>query len=244
MSDPNMVNNLSSDAWSSEIDFIKLDEANAYERKGFHNRYHMAFERVVMPALMDPQGVGKEGVVLDAATGAGSGAAYLHEQLQAIQQPQVQVLGVDLSVQALGYAVEHYQVGRQPLSTLRYRHMDIVQAVQELPDGELRAVVCMETLEHVIPEVAQAFVQAVAEKLAPGGKAIFSSPRMRPRESTKRRDGHINEMYHQEFKHLLGTYFPITEFLSMDRYANVVPDTPDANLMLGIVSKWRTTEIF
>ena len=69
-------------------------------------------------------------------------------------------------------------------------------------------------------------------------------PRLRPRESTKKRPGHINELYYQEFRYTLGKYFPLTEFLSMDRYANIVPETQDANLMIGICYKWPMTKVF
>jgi len=233
----NNVNKLSNEKWSSEIDQIFLDQASPYELKCYHNRYHLAWERAVAPAMVLEKLKLRSlpFLVVDAATGSGAGAAYLYEQLSWIDST-AQVIGIDLDPDAIAYATEHYAHSR-----LRFVRGDIVQVLKGLRP---HVVVSMETLEHISQEAMRDFLQTVSEQLNPGGKAIFSSPRLRPRESTVKRPGHINEMYFQQFRYTLGEYFPMVEFYGFDRYGNIGPEDPSCNLQVGIASKWHQTTVF
>jgi hypothetical protein len=87
-------------------------------------------------------------------------------------------------------------------------------------------------------------VEAVEKALRPGGKAIFTSPRLRPREFTVKRDHHVHEFYESEFYYLIEEFFPLVERYSFDRYANAVPFSHDANLMVAVASKWPESAVF
>ncbi len=240
------VNNLSDDKWSSDIDQIYLENANDYEKKCYENRYFLAFEKAIRP-LLSYYPESKPLTVLDAATGTGAGAAYIHEQLKAAgRQDNFFVTGVDLNKKAITHAKSTWG----GLANLLFKQQDIIEAVQTSPSVYIKEksawdiVISMETIEHIPSETMHSFLQAVSDNLAPGGKAIFSCPRLRPRESTKKRPGHINELYFQQFSYTLGEYFPMVELYSFDRYGCIVPHYPDCNLQVGVVSMPPRTAIF
>ena len=219
----NICNALTNDPQTSEVDYLVLCETNDYQRKIFHNRYWYVVNQIKRNIIVESPGRFGTLNILDAATGSGPGAAFISEQLN-ISGITTKVLGVDLNPSAIGYANYHYSEFAQ------YRMQDIVEAVKS---DEWDVVVSMETLDHVTPDIAEKFVATVATRLNPSGMFICSSPRRRSRESTVKRPGHINEMYYSEFKYLLGDYFPRLEFASMDRYGNLIADTPDSNLMIA-----------
>ena len=230
----NYVQNLSSDAWSSEIDFINLDAANPYEKKGYFNRYFFVAEKAVAPYRRYPTTeTDMPLTIVDAACGDGSGSAFLAEQF-----PLWRIIGVDCCGEAIDLAKARYGGRFANVSFLN-------TTVQSLEGVKCDIFVSMETLEHVTNDTMHEILGKVAHDiLLPGGRFVASMPRLRPRESTKKRPGHINELYYQQFKYELGGYFPFVEFYSFDRYANIVPDTPDANLMVALCRKWCRSNVF
>ena len=166
--------------------------------------------------------------MLDAPCGSGAGTAWLKEQY-----PYANVTGVDMSRRAIEAARERYDAPT-------FVHGDVRDVVVT---DEWDLVLSLEFLEHVPMDFCEDWVPMVYFCLAPGGRAVFSSPRLRPRESTKKRPGHINEMSEQQFYYLIEETFPYVERYSMDRYANVVEYTPDANLMIAVGHKMPRTDI-
>lgn len=224
------VNELQPLAPGTEPDHTVWKTANAFHRKSCHGRYALAYIRGVLPALRDWYTEGCDGTftVLDAPTGEGRGAAYIAEQLGG--RPGVRVHAVDInpaSYRAPGVAY----------------HIDDLLAFLDA-QGPYNCIVCLEFLEHVDEHYGREAVQAIYDTLAPGGRAVFSSPRRRPRESTVGRSHHIHEYWDQEFHYLIEEFFPITERWSFDRYANATPYNTDANLMVCIGTKLPHTEVF
>jgi 2-polyprenyl-3-methyl-5-hydroxy-6-metoxy-1,4-benzoquinol methylase len=213
------VNELTSDKDSSEIDRVVIEEASPYQRKIYFNRYAFVADKVM-------RGM-KDGFLIDCACGDGAGTAFLKEQF-----PEWEVVGCDIDKKTIIDAIKVYK-------NAIYLVRDIIEVDFSLAD----LVVCMETLEHIDKETMRQALKKISFDLNPGG-FVVSSPRLRPRESTVKRPGHINEMYYQEFKYILGEYFPMIEYYSFDRYGNIVNDTPDCNCMLAICTKWPETEIF
>ena len=112
-------------------------------------------------------------------------------------------------------------------------------------EEEADVFVCLETIEHISRELMIRVLDKIANKIIKkGGKLVISTPRLRPRECTVKRPGHINELYYQEFKYTLGELFPVLEFYGLDRYANLVQDSDDNNCVIAICSTWPTTSIF
>lgn len=223
----NMVQNLTAEDWSSKIDRVFLPDANAYLRKYYFNRYFLVYDKVLRHLPVN-QGL----KLIDAACGDGAGSAFLAEQF-----PYCDVLGVDIDIEIIKYAKKTYSLR---FDNLRYEAKSIID-IEDPSD----VVVSLETIEHVDKDLMLEFLWKVSTRiLKPCGKFVVSTPRLRPRETTVKRPGHINELYYQEFKYILAEYFPIMEFHSFDRYGNVIPDTPDANLMVAICSKWPATNIF
>jgi len=229
----NMVQNLTADDWSSKIDRVYLPDADAYLRKHYFNRYFMVCDKVLRHLPGD-----QRFKLIDAACGDGAGSAFLAEQF-----PGIDVLGVDIDTDIIAYANLTYAndyVDSTGILNVRYEAMSITEI-----EYKADIVVSLETIEHVDMATMLEFIEKVATQiLKPGGKFVVSTPRLRPRESTAKRPGHINELYYQQFKYILAEYFPIMEFYSFDRYGNVVPDTPDANLMVAVCSKFPATSIF
>ena len=234
----NNVQQLSSEDWSSKIDRVFLPDANDYLRKYYFNRYFLVTEKVVRPHFRNESMHYMEGgyncppMIIDAACGDGAGSAFLAEQF-----PGWNVLGYDIDEDIIKYANREYAS----------KYPNLIFTAKNIVDINARACdvfVCLETIEHVERDVMDAFLANVAEQLNPGGKFVVSTPRLRPRETTVKRPGHINELYYQEFKSILGMHFPMLEFYSLDRYGNVVPDSTDANLMIAVCSKFPETKVF
>lgn len=228
----NMVQNLTNDAWSSKIDRVYLPDADAYSRKYYFNRYFFVYEKVLKLLFTSRCAFNKGISLIDAACGDGAGSAFLAEQF-----PDVTVLGVDIDKEIIQYASEKY-VPQFP--NLRYEAKSITDI-----DQRADVIVSLETIEHVTRDEMLKYLEKVSsDLLKPGGKFVVSTPRLRPRESTVKRPGHINELHYQEFRFILAEYFPMMEFYSLDRYGNVIPDTPDCNLMVAVCSKFPATCIF
>jgi len=223
------VNTLHDLAPGTEADHIVWGDANPFHRKSFHNRYFMALEKVVLPVAQRKGSVR----VLDAPCGDGRGTAYIQEQLNRMGFSS-EVAGIDINEDTVQYAISSFP------DTVYFQGSLTEPAFQGIYD----AVICMEVLEHVTAEEARQIVTNVESMLAPGGKAIFTSPRMRPREFTKSRDHHIHEFYDPEFYYLIEEFFPLVERYTFDRYANAVHYAPNSgNLMVGIATKWHESDI-
>ena len=223
----NMVHNLADEDWSSKIERTFLPEATAYHHKIYFNRYFLICDKVFRHL---PTSQRKN--VIDVACGDGAGSAFIAEQF-----PQFDVLGVDIDKEIVEYATKTY--------CPRFDNLTYSAMSMEKIDVTADVVTSLETLEHVDNSIMHVFLDKVATTmLKPGGKFVVSMPRLRPREHTVKRPSHINELYAQEFKYTLGEYFPMMEFYSLDRYGNIIPETPDANLMVAICSKWPETSIF
>jgi SAM-dependent methyltransferase len=100
--------------------------------------------------------------VLDAGCGVGYGSAFLGELA-------ADVLGVDLSAEAIDYARARY--GSESVA---FRVMDL--AALDLPDGSFDAVCAFEVIEHV-PDPA-AVLAELARVLRDGGTLIVSTPQV------------------------------------------------------------------
>jgi 2-polyprenyl-3-methyl-5-hydroxy-6-metoxy-1,4-benzoquinol methylase len=220
----NNVQNLTDEDWSSKDDRIVLSKANAYTRKTYFNRYAFAAKKIkeATPLVGD--------TIIDCACGDGAGSAFLAEQTG------YYVYGVDIDPVVIAKAIITYKD-----ELLNYK----VGNILDFDASGIAVFVCLETMEHINNEDMHKALKYINDNvLAPGGTFIVSMPRLRPRESTKKRPGHINELYYQEFKYTLGQYFPMIDYYSVDRYANIVPDSPDANCMIAVCTKWPDTEIF
>jgi 2-polyprenyl-3-methyl-5-hydroxy-6-metoxy-1,4-benzoquinol methylase len=227
--DKNYVQNLTEEEWSSKIDRIIVSESNPYTLKTYFNRY--AFVAAKILKGYENEGTLETPVVIDCACGDGAGSAFLAEQFSGWD-----VSGIDIDQLAIDHANKTYQA-----SNLKYFCMGIDSMAHPPAD----VFVSLETMEHITKRTMTRALERIAgELLKPGGVFVTSMPRLRPRESTVRRPGHINELYYQEFKYILGQHFPMLDFYCVDRYANIVPDSPDANCMIAICTKWPETKIF
>ena len=228
----NYVQELTAEAWSSGIDYATIETATPYNRKVLFNRYFFIAQKVVASYQRGPLDQDESPLtIIDAACGDGSGSAFLAEQF-----PFAKVIGVDLNKPQIDHAARY----AEQFHNVEYRQCNLLDI-----DDTADIFCCMETLEHISPETMHAALEKIADRiLRPGGRLAVSTPRLRPREHTKKRPGHINELYYQQFRYLLGEYFPVLEFVSLDRYANIVPETADANSTIGICYKWPTTGVF
>ncbi len=128
------------------------------------------------------------GAVLDIACGTGYGSRYL------LQAGCAQVIGVDLSAEAVQYAVSYYN-----------GPTFIVADGQNLPfpTNTFSSVVCLETIEHV--HDPETFLQELRRVLTSGGRVILSTPNYRG--GTFLSHFHMQEFRHEELQALLSKVF-------------------------------------
>jgi len=134
-------------------------------------------------------------VVVDAASGAGYGAAILAESAAS-------VLGIDISPGTVRFAAETYR-----RDNLRY----VAGSVTALPlaDRSVDVLVSFETVEHVAEPDQHAFLRECRRVLKPDGLLVISTPDKavysdRPRYQN---EYHLKEFYLDEFTAFLSSSF-------------------------------------
>ncbi len=134
--------------------------------------------------------------VLDAACGEGYGSNLL-------ARSAAEVVGVDVSAEAITHARERYSAGRVNLS------FEVADATR-LPFADRRfdVVVSFETLEHLAAH--EQLVGGFARVLAGNGLLLISSPDKRnySEQAGFRNEFHVRELYREELLGLLGAHFP------------------------------------
>lgn len=140
--------------------------------------------------------------VLDAACGEGYGSALLAQRAR-------EVVGVDLSAEAVGHARARYgQIGN-----LRFETGDVTALPARL--GRFDLISSFETLEHVDAEAQERMLAGFATLLADDGLLLLSSPdKATYSDATGYRNPfHAHELYLPELRALLARYFPAVEIL-------------------------------
>ncbi|MEM4989466.1 glycosyltransferase [Collimonas sp. H4R21] len=137
-------------------------------------------------------------VVLDIASGEGYGSAMLANKA-------LQVIGVDISEEAVEHAKNRYQK-----KNLEYRVGSCASI--PLPDASVDMIVSFETIEH--HDQHEEMMQEFKRVLRPNGVVLISSPdkyhySIEPGYSNPY---HVKELLEQEFKQLLGNYFKNTSY--------------------------------
>ena len=97
------------------------------------------------------------------AMDVGCGAGLLSESLARLGAT---VTGIDAAPEVIGVAREHAKAMGLEID---YRAADVLDL-----DGQFDLITCMEVIEHVAEP--QAFLDALAKRLAPGGLLILSTP--------------------------------------------------------------------
>ncbi len=133
--------------------------------------------------------------VLDAACGEGYGSALL-------AATAAQVVGVDISPEAVGHARSRY--GADP--TLEFQCEDVT-ALDALADASFDVIVSFETLEHV--HAQESMLAGFKRLLKPDGILLISSPDKRTYTDLTgyRNEHHVRELYRDEFERLLQANF-------------------------------------
>ena len=184
----NFTEQNSSEQSSKNLEFTgerfvpELDGQIAYEHL---HRYAFASELV------------KNKTVLDIASGEGYGSALLSKVAK-------EVVGVDISEQAVNHAVKKYK----EINNLSYR----VGKCQSIPCEEnyFDAVVSFETLEHIIEQ--KEFFSEIKRVLKKDGLLIISTPNKKIYSDERNYDNpyHLLELNEHEFLSLLNSNFRYT----------------------------------
>lgn len=137
--------------------------------------------------------------VLELGCGHGYGAYLLAQSAQS-------VLACDLNSESLNFARTHYAK-----SNLEFIKDTVIQSSGQLFKYEL--VISLEVLEHIQPEETSAYLTRIRAHLAPGGRAIISTPN----HEVVLKSGmpipifHINNFSSRELKCLLEKHFTKVE---------------------------------
>jgi SAM-dependent methyltransferase len=133
--------------------------------------------------------------VLDAACGEGYGSALLADEA-------AEVLGVDLSDEAVAHALARYR-GK---SNLHFMQASVARL--PLPDASRDLIVSFETIEHLLEQ--EAMLAEFRRVLKPDGLLIISSPN-KPVYSDERdyhNEFHVRELTRGELAAMLAPGFP------------------------------------
>jgi 2-polyprenyl-3-methyl-5-hydroxy-6-metoxy-1,4-benzoquinol methylase len=133
--------------------------------------------------------------VLDLGCGTGYGAAYL-----ALHKAD-QVVGVDVSAEAIQYACCHYQV-----QNLSYAVNDCLAL--SLKDQSFDVIVSFEVIEHI--DAWQSYLLEAKRLLKPGGYLVGSTPNKRlysPNTEISHNPFHVREYFLTDLREVLSKYF-------------------------------------
>jgi len=129
--------------------------------------------------------------VLDLACGVGYGTAYLADAAQ-------HAVGVDVSWEAIEYAVKHYN-----RANVSFAQGDAL--MMPFSSSSFDAVISFETIEHV-PD-AELYLAEVKRLLKPNGVYIVSTPAAKTYTRTPANPYHVQEWPPAEFEALLRRFF-------------------------------------
>lgn len=129
--------------------------------------------------------------ILDAACGVGYGSHYLGEVSK-------EVIGVDISEEAIAYAKEHYQRGN-----VSFKVMDVQQL--EFPEDKFDVVCSFETIEHI--DNPKDFLIRVKRVLKEDGVLLVSTPYVRRTTENLKNPYHTTEFCRADFEKLLKGFF-------------------------------------
>jgi glycosyltransferase involved in cell wall biosynthesis/ubiquinone/menaquinone biosynthesis C-methylase UbiE len=140
-------------------------------------------------------------VILDAACGVGYGSNYLAQVAQ-------EVIGVDISQEAITYAQEHYQ-----RENIQFKVSDVTNL--EFPDEYFDLVCTFETLEHLAKP--EKFIDCVRRLLKPEGEFIFSVPHVKNTRYAPSNPYHYIEFSQKDLETILKKYFKSVEIFGQRR---------------------------
>lgn len=144
-------------------------------------------------------------VVLDAACGVGYGSSYLAEVAR-------EVIGIDISQEAITYALQHYQK-----ENARFKKGDIHNL--EFSDDHFDIICSFETLEHL--DRPEKFINEISRVLRKEGKFIFSVPHVRKTKYNPENPYHRIEFSQKDLESILKKYFREVEIFGERRLQSV-----------------------
>lgn len=134
--------------------------------------------------------------VVDLGCGSGYGAAEMAKTAESVS-------AVDVSAETIAEARLLY-----PVENLRFESANL----EQLPfaDGSFQLGVCFEVIEHI--ENFRAMLAEARRVISENGQLIISTPNKRYYTETRKVEGpnpfHVHEFEFQEFRDLLGEFFP------------------------------------
>ena len=145
-------------------------------------------------------------VVLDAASGVGYGSGYLADIAK-------EVIGLDISAEAITYAKEHYQK-----ENTRFEVMDVCSL--NFPDRYFDLVCSFETLEHLNEPLK--FLAQIKRVLKEDGILIISTPNVKRTVSNPDNPYHKMEFSRKDFNNILRKHFSRVEIFGQRRRQSLI----------------------
>ena len=162
------------------------------------NRYYFALNQIDLA----------DKIVLDLASGEGYGSSLL-------AQYSKHVTGIDISVEAIEYAKSKYIK-----NNLKFLVGDAINI--PLEDHSIDVVVSFETLEH--HDKHKEMIDEIKRVLKSEGILIMSSPDKYYYSDLPKyvNEFHVKELYYEEFKYLITSYFKKTYFFGQNIFIGSV----------------------
>lgn len=145
-------------------------------------------------------------LVLDIACGVGYGSACLAETAK-------EVVGGDISEEAILYAKEHYQKENIRFKVMNAGHL-------EFPDKYFEVVCTFETLEHL--ENQEKYIAEAKRVLTDEGVFIVSTPYAKRTIYKPKNPYHKIEFSREDFQSLLERYFSKVEIFGQRRLQSTI----------------------
>ncbi|RWZ52163.1 class I SAM-dependent methyltransferase [Halobacillus fulvus] len=163
-----------------------------------------------------------KGRVLDIASGAGYGSAFVAKKRKEFID---EMYGVDISPEAVQYAIHNYY---HPLLT--FREGDAMDPALKDTLGTFDTILSFETIEHVPDD--RVFMKRMYDLLKPGGALVLSTPFGKGRDQPSGFPFHYFQLTVEEFKRLFEPFSEVEFFYQTG--VTIEPPRKDVYYPLGV----------
>ncbi|ABR47219.1 Methyltransferase type 12 [Alkaliphilus metalliredigens QYMF] len=166
------------------------------------------------------------GRVLDIACGVGYGSEMLIKQNPRIDE----LIGIDLSEEAIDYAKKHYS-----FMETSYYVDDALNPNLYQTYGTFDTIISFETIEHFQGD--EVFVKNLYNLLKPGGTLVISTPFGKGKHQPCASPFHVYQYKEEEFIEVLKPFSNLTMYHQIDRTIEIPKPDQKYYLMVAVCKK-------
>lgn len=172
-----------------------------YNKKNLGEILHESFYDIAIDLVKEILPLGKSSLILDAGCGDGK---FIFEFNKKSRMPLAEIYGADCSFAAITFAKIYNPEAKFFVNNLEQT---------EFSDDYFDIIVCIETLEHVIPHEIPKIIKEFSRILKKDGKLIITVPS----KNEKLSKGHFQHFSYEDLKLLLEPFFEVKKSLGNDK---------------------------